>query len=437
MTRRWLTWAWGIWAAAQVINVTIAGGFGMVVEDVSYYFRGLTDVGSGLNEYPDASIWPLHFLYLISGHNHDAFVWLFLLGNITISGLFLWYLTRKSHSRPRANARAGMFWALFNLLLCPLVLTRMDLAIGMTVAAFVIVCGTRWALAAPLILSFATMLKLSPGVLAATLVGRFNQRNTWLRLLIFAVGLALTATITMVIAGPERLLSPLNYQSERGLQVESVSATPFVVLAAFIPGVWDVHYSSSKSYEIFGPGVDVAVVGSTALMVLTLLFALGVAAWQFLRPAGYSADITSRWQPWNSDYVLRMSLAITLLIIVTNKVFSPQYLMWAAPLISLLLLKESHRTLAYMFLAATFFSAVIFPWMYTFVTDGLNLWGAALLLVRNVLILWVCYYAVKIAVRSLVSPSDNRLRKERGHRARPAHQPEILGTETVGGRKFR
>jgi len=60
--------------------------------------------------------------------------------------------------------------------------------------------------------------------------------------------------ISLAIAGYSRLVSPVNWQAARGLQIESVSATPLMLARAVHPhGTWDIRTSKYKATEMFGP----------------------------------------------------------------------------------------------------------------------------------------------------------------------------------------
>ena len=63
--------------------------------------------------------------------------------------------------------------------------------------------------------------------------------------------------MTIAVGGWSRLWSPLAYQADRGLQIESVSATPVMVRFAADPDGYRVcFYSPFKAYEITGPRVS-------------------------------------------------------------------------------------------------------------------------------------------------------------------------------------
>jgi hypothetical protein len=133
----------------------------------------------------------------------------------------------------------------------------------------------------------------------------------------FGVTGAVLALSSLVIGGWQRLLSPLSWQSDRGLQVESLAASPLMWLrTAEDGGRWIVGLSRYNAYEIVGPGVDTAlqIANAATLVGFFLAILIGVrAAWLGRR--------TTR-------HVAVVMLAIILIMIVVNKTLSPQYVLW-------------------------------------------------------------------------------------------------------------
>jgi hypothetical protein len=242
------------------------------------------------------------------------------------------------------------------------------------------------------------MMKLWPGVLAAGLVGGLRRRSTWLRVGAFVAALAVLCALVVLLAGPERLTSPLTYQSDRGLQAESVLATPAMVAAA-VAGTdaagtsrWSIGYAASKSYEIEGPGVEVLTTVSTVLMAAMILFALGWAVTRLIR------------DDWSRERALAFSAAMIMLVIVTNKVFSPQYLTWIAPLTAVALLAYRRRivsVIAVELLVTAALTTVVYPSLYDWiiavppspVPTMVLLLRNAMVLVLTVTCLWWCVTA--------------------------------------------
>lgn len=136
-----------------------------------------------------------------------------------------------------------------------------------------------------------------------------------------ATGAALVL-VSVAAAGWGRLLSPLTWQSGRGLQVESVLAT-WVLLARLVaPWPWSAALSEANSWDFTGPGIAATLVaGSIAQIALVAwIVVICVRLWR-----------TRRADP------LTVAVAAASLVgvfLVTDKVFSPQYMMWWAPIVA-------------------------------------------------------------------------------------------------------
>lgn len=75
-------------------------------------------------------------------------------------------------------------------------------------------------------------------------------------------------------------MSPLAYQRDRGLQVESPAAAPAMVARALEPGRYVVGYSDFQAYEVSGPGVHLLLVlGWTWLVAAALVLRSALVVW--------------------------------------------------------------------------------------------------------------------------------------------------------------
>jgi uncharacterized membrane protein YhaH (DUF805 family) len=323
------------WVGAHALALALLAVKPAVTADVHYYWRGLNGVQPGaMDEYPEVGTWPARLVNALTG-SEDAFVVGFIGLCLLCSAVFTVILYCAD---PSGRRHACHFWILFVAVSGPIVETRLDLFPGLAVAGCAVVLTARSRAsravrtAATALLAAATMMKLWPGILAASLVGGLRSRGTWRRVAGFAVSLGLLCLLVAVIAGPDRLTSPLSYQGDRGLQVESLVASPLVVAASLAPeGTWRIHEAASKSIEIFGPGVAAALVVATVLTVATVLAALVWAVRRLRR-----AD-------WSPELALSFMMTLVMLLILSNKVFSPQYVTWIAPLTAVALLVGGDR----------------------------------------------------------------------------------------------
>ncbi|MEJ6548741.1 hypothetical protein PQI66_04190 [Corynebacterium sp. USCH3] len=413
------------WVIAHLAPVSWIAAAGTSTGDVRYYFQGLAGLDpSAMTEYPEVGTWPARLVERIAtvggqrtdAASEDAFVVGFVALSVLVSGIFTWYLWRAArHGGPWPV----WFWILFAGLSGPIFLTRLDIFPGLLVAGFaaLLLGGSRWARVATALLAVATMMKLWPGVLGATLVGGARRTATWVRVCWFFASLVVLCLVVVLAGGMDRLLSPLTYQGDRGLQVESIAATPWVFAAALhaavaggAPGAdgtpWSISYASSKSYEIVGPGVDVTLTVTTVLTAAAIVAAVVWAVRRLLR------------DDWTPVGAVAFSMALIMLVIVTNKVFSPQYLAWIAPVTAVALLVSHDRTvrvIAALVLTAAALTTLVYPVFYDWlVVTPPYLVAAVALVLRNVTVVVLAVTCVRWAreagARATGSPGRPRRR---------------------------
>ncbi len=227
----------------------------------------------------------------------------------------------------RADGRhhgAGVdFWLAFVLLVGALAYLRFDLIPAVLAGAGVLAARRRPGIAGALT-AVGAAIKLWPALLIGPLLAPRRGRGP-MALTFVGVGFGL-ALVSLLLGGWTRLLSPLTWQSDRDLQIESVWATPLLLARIVRPSGWSVAMSRYQAYEIFGPGTGVLVTLST------LATLLGIAVIVALTIRGF------RHQP-DPIGVGFAVLAVVAVMIVTNKTLSPQYLLWlGGPMAALLVL---------------------------------------------------------------------------------------------------
>ena len=204
-----------------------------------------------------------------------------------------------------------------------------------------------------------------------------RRRAAAATLLVVGGGLA---AATVLVAGWPRLVSPLGYQSERGLQIESVAATPVMLARLADPAGWQVGYARSKSYEVVGPAVQ-ALLSLSTLLSVVLLAGVAVLSWRVVRRG---SALTPEGLVW-------FALAAVTGFVVVSKVLSPQYLLWLLPMVCVGLLLApgpALRRWATGLLVVAALTHLVYPIGYTaliFPDDG-SLVVVGLLAVRNVML---------------------------------------------------
>ncbi|MDU0479679.1 hypothetical protein QVA66_10585 [Staphylococcus chromogenes] len=363
------------WAVTRWIVIRDAyGRTSWIFGDVSYYFSDLTKEKTGqiaLREYPEANLWLLRPLARLI----DATQWppnaVYIGFVLVLDAIFLAALVWGKHWR------GTWFWVAFGLVAGPIFVSRLDIVPGMLVGLVALFLASHPKVASAL-LALATMMKLWPGVLATALVGPARATGTWLRTGVFMLSITLLAGVTVVTQGLDRLLSPLDYQNVRGLQIESVAATPFMVLASARPGTYHIQYAASKSFEIAGQGVSTGVsIASWSLYAVVLLAAAEVVR-RLLAPE------------WNTDESVALAVLLVIAILVTNKVLSPQYLMWLGPILAVALSRSralALNVLAVLSILCAYLTYLVFPKHYGDIIGGMVKFdGIMPLLLRNVVL---------------------------------------------------
>lgn len=303
-----------------------------VVGDVFYYHRKIAamfDVGlaNTLYEYPTPVAWILTVPYALGGGTPTGYAIAFVASMMALDAGFTYLLWRHNGRR---HDRSITFWLLFVLLIGPLSYLRFDIIPAVLAGAAVLYARrVPWLTGA--LTGLGAAIKLWPALLwLAFMAHRPSRRGVTIGFLVSGVGLAV---LSLLFGGWTRLLSPLTWQSGRGLQIESIWATPLMIARAGDPIRWHVAMSRFQAFEIFGPGV------STWLTVSNVATLLGLAAIVALYVRGFRAAAPDQVA------VGLVVLSIVAIMILTNKTLSPQYLLWlGGPMAALLLINRTEVT---------------------------------------------------------------------------------------------
>jgi hypothetical protein len=213
-------------------------------------------------------------------------------------------------------------------------------------------------------LAIATLLKLYPLPLLLPLFLAEQRAQAhpllhwrrWTGVGVFA-GTCAAGVLVSLLVSVSGTLGPLNYFTDRPIQIESFAAS--LLWGASLLGVaicTDVQFGSLNVYEQV-QGVCTAA-GGYAPGPLTqglsrLLLALLIAG-----------ILLVAWMQWRGKLTLPQAfVALLLVVMLTGKVFSPQYLIWLAPLVAYTLGLD----LAWLLLwgAVSLLTTVIYPYLYS------------------------------------------------------------------------
>ena len=396
------------WVATRALVVwLLRGPHQWVAGDLAYYLRsitGLSETGLAqtLVEYPLPGVAVVAAPWLLVGPPGYGEAVLVL--SLLADAVFTVMLARSARSRARAGV---VVWLLAVPLVGATAYARFDLVPGLLAGAALLLLTHRPRLAAALA-AVATGVKLWPAFVLPALAAPTRSRRA-VTATVVAVG-ALLAGFTVAVAGWRRLFSPLTWQAERGLQVESVPATPAMVGRWLVPGHYEVALSEHHAYEVVGPGVEGLLAASTVLSVLAAGGMLVLWATAF-RHGGTITPETVSW----------LALAAVGLFVVTSKVLSPQYLLWLLPLGAVAAGVSRSRApvvWAALLLVATAGTQLVFPTLYgSLVGRGEHLAAAVLALAgRNFLLVGLVGWACAAATRGVTAAarSSATLRGRRG-----------------------
>ncbi|HEY8719879.1 MAG TPA: hypothetical protein VIM26_14965 [Pengzhenrongella sp.] len=238
-----------------------------------------------------------------------------------LDAVAVWALVR------RGGTGAAWWWLAFLLLLGPVAMGRIDAIVAPVVIVALLLAARRPQLAVTL-LTVGAWIKVAPGALLLPLV-MIARRP--LRDVVLPGALVSLWVVAAVVAGGGRrnVASFLFAQGARGLQIESVTASPWAVASLVRDDVAIVLNKKLSTWEAIGPGT----LGAARLLDVLLPLALGGVALLLWRARSRPLDVLV-WGP----------LAIALVLIVVNKVGSPQFIGWLGPPVAVALAVRSALT---------------------------------------------------------------------------------------------
>lgn len=271
------------------------------------------------------------------------YVFLFMLENIlscTAIAVLLVQITPLWQSQ-RRKILGMVFYLLFVVIISPVMLWRYDLfPTLLTILALVSVILNRPTLAG-IFTGLGVAAKLYPVVLLPVFGAYFMANKSYRALLhlllgsVSAVGISL---LPFIFTAPVKLVSFLTYHKQRGLQIESLPSG-IIMLAN------KLNLVKVKTVGNYGSVNIVSSLDEIMLKVLPRLFILTyvvlvISCFYRFQEEQYKSDLVK------SNSLIAYTLGALLIFIITNKVFSPQYLVWVIPFAALLRPRQAGLMLA-------------------------------------------------------------------------------------------
>ncbi len=334
--------------------------------------------------YPYVAVIPMLLANLAwPGHLADA--WLVGYAALMVASLAAFVLYKPTDAAAlKRRYLAAYTWVGLTVALGPVSISRID-SVSVLLAmlgALAIATGSRSGAAA--FFTFASWLKIWP---IAMFVAIAAHSKNWLKPV--QIGAAISAGILfvgLVLGGNGALLSFVTGQVDRGIQIESPAATPWLIAAAL--GAIDagnVYNQKLMTFEAFGPGTSelafwLGPVQAGALLITIVL--------------GFLANRKALTQHAQNNVIVWTAFTATLDLIFFNKVGSPQFMSWlAVPVVLAILLgAERWRAAVVIVFALSLLTWLIYPAIYGAILSAE--FGATMVLVlRNLLELAALVYA--------------------------------------------
>lgn len=352
---------WLIWAATRAFVLGIIAGiipWPAQVNDLTIYGDwAAADLSAG--RFPEDPMWqypPLAGPLLLLGWQlpgvHLGYALLFLAFDAVTMALV------SARARVTGMTEGRLLWAAVPVVTGPLLLARFDVVPTALAVAACLAAATRPALSGG-VAAVGAWLKVWP---ALAILG---LRRRQLPVGILAAGAVSLVIVLVLLVTWTDTFSFLGQQRDRGLQIESVAAWPFLISRA-VGGDISVVYQYG-AHEVVGPGVT----SVASLCVVLSLLLLAVVALQRLR--GALDDLTA------ADVVL----AATLFTVVTSRVFSGQYFIWLLGLAAVSLSEPTTRMrrVTALLIVAGLATHLVYPWLYSALLAG-SWWAVAVQTVR-------------------------------------------------------
>ncbi|MER5740478.1 MULTISPECIES: glycosyltransferase 87 family protein [unclassified Streptomyces] len=310
----------------------------------------------------------------------QAFVVLTLLADAAVTlGLAVADRSRLTHG--------AWYWVCALPLLLHLPLARYDVqATALAVLALLLFKGRSPAAhrLGGALAGLGALVKVWPALaLIGTPRGR-TTREAWTAAAVTAA--TLLAVLALFFSGS---LGFLRGQGARGVQVESLGGTALALgrAAGLWPGTAEIRYGA---YEYVGPYVSTL---GHLFLLLTVAALLWLVLWRL------------RAVRWTEATPFDAALAAVLLLTVTSRVISPQYLVWLLGLAAVCLTSRRTvmRPVALLLLPAAALSSLAYPVLYAEVVAGAPA-GLTVMVLRNALLLAAAVVAAHRLWRATVTP---------------------------------
>ena len=405
---RWWERSYVVWTVFGLASVWL-GWRGYVAEaipygDVSfvYEFWANQAVTSGpivgletIWVYPVVALIPV-LLPLIAGPGSYALGWIVMVTAVNAAAIAVLVHVNTSPAKQdggpaaldvsllrRRQKIAAWWWIAFLVLLGPIAVARLDTVVTPLVIIGLVMLAKRPFFASSLI-TIATWIKVWPAAVLISMVTILKDRRAvFLGSLITTSGIMVLA---LILGGANSILSFLTEQTGRGLQIEAPLATPFLWLVSSGVAGYEIYYDTDiLTFQVRGDGTDTVAMISSLLLGAAFIGAL-VFGWR-----------VSRKNERSHEVLPALVLVLTTILIVFNKVGSPQYIGWlAAPIVAgIVIAPKSYRTVSWLVLGLALLTNIFYPDMYQGILAAGHM-EIVFLTVRNAVELLLLFVSISV-----------------------------------------
>ncbi len=285
--------------------------------------------------------------------------------------------------------------ALYTLAIGPLLVGRFDVLPAFLVAlALWLLLGDR-ELAAGMVMGAAVLAKLYPLLLAVPWLALLRSERRTRVALRFAAGVTLS---TLALSAPFLVLAPRSFlqgafaYGARPFQIESSVGALMVLFFGR-----EVVTASFGSFNVRTPAaLDVLWSPVLPLTIAAVVVAIvrpraGSPPSPDPAPERGSSGVAARGQVY-----VTWTTAVVVWVLVTSRVLSPQFLIWLLPLCTLVTDARGWAGV----LAAAVLTQTVYPYLYDPLVEDGSRWVAALVVIRNGLLLFVGWRLSRAALTS-------------------------------------
>lgn len=371
--------------ALPIVTVLVVGVVGAspdLTGDVALYrdvsgriLRGEVPYRDFELEYPALSIVPMLLPRLAladAAPDLPMYDGAFVVLSATLTGLLALVLGRFAVAATSGAQRALAVLAILVALTAHVIARRYDMTPALLSAAGILTLAAGRPTLAGGLVGLATAAKLYPAVLIPIAIVWLAGRRRFVdagSFLSAATAATVLPFLPFTLIAPTEAFSFLSFHAERGLQIESVAAGLLELggIVGITPAVGAEF--AFNSYQLTTPVAD-ALLPIQAVLTVALQLALAGFLWLHLRATTHDHPPAS--------CLIGYAVAALLAFLVTNKVLSPQYLVWLLALVPVM----SGVSVPLLVITAAALTVLIFPMLYVGLI-GLDPGAVLLLNLRN------------------------------------------------------